>query len=73
VGRDRRREPAARPAVRADCQRRHPGLPPERHFREPDAGPDRLDPERDHVPRSDVGGRNQCRVRAARRGQTASL
>jgi pyridine nucleotide-disulfide oxidoreductase len=36
-------------------------------------GPDRLDPERDHVPRSDVGGRNQCRVRAARRRQTASI
>jgi hypothetical protein len=43
------------------------------YVREPAAGADGLDPERAHVPRSDVGRRHQRRVRAARRKQTASL
>ena len=66
----RRREPAEHPAVRAGRQRRHQGLPPVRHVRQPDAGRGRLDPERDHAPGSHITG--QRRIRAARRRQAAS-
>jgi hypothetical protein len=54
-------------------QRRHPRISPVLHVRQPAAGAGRLDPERGHIPGTDVPGGDQRAVRPARRESATTL